>query len=151
MAARSASCFICEKHLLGEAAQGGIIYQDHLVYAGHIHALNGPKAYRAYLMVEPKRHVAGLGDLTDDEAAAIGVLSNRLAHLLKEVEGAEHVYAFVYGDLVPHLHVHLAPRFPGTPAQYWGPRLREWPDAPHVDPEEMRVVVSRLRDGLATT
>jgi histidine triad (HIT) family protein len=75
--AESSGCFICEKHSQGEAVQGGVIYQDDLAYAGHIHALEGRTAYRGYLMVEPKRHVAGLGDLTDAEASAIGTLSNR--------------------------------------------------------------------------
>jgi diadenosine tetraphosphate (Ap4A) HIT family hydrolase len=99
-------------------------------------------------MVEPKRHVLGLGDLTDDEAGAVGRLANRGARVLKAVVGAEHVYAFVYGGAVPHLHVHLAPRYPGTPRPFWGPRLPEWPDAPKVDPVEMRVLVSRLRQNI---
>jgi diadenosine tetraphosphate (Ap4A) HIT family hydrolase len=141
-------CFICEKHRVGEAAQGGVLYQDELVYAGHTHALDGPTAYSGYLMVEPKRHAAGLGDLTDAEASAIGVLANRLARLLKEIEGAEHVYSFVYGDKVPHLHVHLAPRYPGTPRVYWGPRLNAWPEAPRVDPDGMRTLIARLRGRL---
>ena len=51
---------------------------------------------------------------------------------------------------VPHLHVHLAPRYPGTPRDYWGSRLRDWPDAPQVDDTEMRrlaahTTVSRRR------
>jgi histidine triad (HIT) family protein len=135
-------CFICEKHRLGDAAQGGVLYEDELVYAGHVHTLNGPTAYRGYLMVEPKRHAAGLGDLTDVEASAIGRLATRV---LREVEGAEHVYAFVFGDEVPHLHVHLAPGYPGTPREYRGPRLYAWPNAPCVDPDDMRMLVSRLR------
>jgi histidine triad (HIT) family protein len=141
-------CFICLKHQQGHAAEGGIVYQDDLVYVGHIHTMGHQGAYRGYLMVEPKRHVMGLGDLTDDEAGAVGISANRCARLLKEVLGAEHVYAFVYGGAVPHLHVHLAPRYPGTPRDFWGPRLMEWPDAPKVDPPEMRALVSRLRHGI---
>ena len=90
------ACLICDKHRRGDAADGGILYEDDLVYAGHVHGRN--KAYRGWLIVEPKRHAPGLGDLTDDEACAVGRLSNRLAR-----------YAFVFGDGVPHLHVHLAP------------------------------------------
>ncbi len=115
-----ADCFICDKHGQGDAAQGGVIYENKLVYAGHVHALTGPTAYRGHLVVEPKRHAAGLGDLTDEEAGAVGRLINRLAGVLKQVVGAEHVYAFGYGGGVPHLHVHLVPRYPGTPREYWG-------------------------------
>ena len=99
-------------------------------------------------MVEPKRHIAGLGDLTDEEASAIGQIANRLARLLKESEDAEHVYAFVFGDAVPHLHLHLAPRYRGTPPEYRGARISQWPDAPRVDIDGMRAVVIRLRERL---
>jgi diadenosine tetraphosphate (Ap4A) HIT family hydrolase len=137
---------ICAKHRLGGAAPGGVLYEDDLVYAGHAYGADGQSAYRGYLMVEPKRHAPGLGDLSDDEAAAIGRVVNRLARVLKEGEGAEHVYAFVFGAGIPHLHVHLAPRYPNTPREYWGPRLVEWPDAPNIDEPQMRALVARLRD-----
>ncbi len=142
-------CFICEKHQQGDEAQGGVLFEDKLVYVGHIHAVNGPAAYRGYLMVEPKRHAPGLGDLTDEEAEAVGRMTNRVARLQREMLGAEHVYSFVYGDGVPHLHVHLAPRYPGTPTDYWGHRLQRWPDAPMVDPDQMRTLVAELRDALS--
>lgn len=107
--------------------------------------MGAPAVYRGYLVVEPKRHAPGLGDLTDDEAAAVGRLVNRAARAIKDCAGADHVFAFVYGTAVPHLHVHLAPRYPDTPREYWGPRIREWPEAPTVDPEAMRALVAELR------
>lgn len=144
-----AACFICEKHQHGAAAQGGVLFEDDVVYVGHVHALDGPTAYRGYLMIEPKRHVHRLGDLTDDEAAAIGRTTNRMARLLRDVLDAEHVYSFVYGDAVEHLHVHLAPRYAGTPTEFWGHRLTRWPHAPQVDSEaRMRELVSMLRESL---
>jgi histidine triad (HIT) family protein len=86
-----------------------------------------------------------LGDLTDREAGALGLLVNRLARALKDVAEAEHVYSFVLGDGLAHLHFVLAPRYAGTPREYWGVRLREWPDAPRVGEDEMRSLVARLR------
>ncbi|HYN33309.1 MAG TPA: HIT family protein [Ilumatobacteraceae bacterium] len=112
-------CFICSKHQQGNDAQGGILYEDELVYVGHLHTMGAPSVYRGWLIVETKRHVADLGDLGDDEAAAIGVTVNRVSRVLRSA-GAEHVYAFVLGDAVPHLHVHLAPRYADTPREYWG-------------------------------
>ena len=142
----SADCFVCAKHALGDTAPGGVLFEDELVYAGHAYPLVEPVlAYRCYLVAEPMRHVAGLGDLTDPEAAALGLLANRLAGALKEVAEAEHVYSFVFGDGLAHLHVVLAPRYAGTPREYWGVRLREWPDAPQVGEAEMRSLVARLR------
>jgi diadenosine tetraphosphate (Ap4A) HIT family hydrolase len=143
-----ASCFICDKQARGDAAEGGVLYEDDLVYVGHMHMMGNPDVYRGYLMVETKRHVAGLGELSEEEAAAVGSLMNRAARVLRDGAGADHVFAFVYGTGVPHLHVHLAPRYPGTPREYWGPRIREWPDAPTVDPESMRRLVADLRQYL---
>ncbi len=144
----SGHCFICDKHVLGDEAQGGVIHRDELVYVGHVHALDEPDVYRGYLMVEPVRHVSGLGQLTDPEAARLGVVVNRAARALRDLEGAEHVYSFVFGDNVDHLHIHLAPRYPGTPSDYWGVRLRSWPDAPLVDAEAMTELCGRLRTAL---
>lgn len=143
-------CFVCAKHALGDAAPGGVLYEDELVYAGHAYRpAEQVSAYRGYLVAEPRRHAAGLGDLTDREASALGKLVNRLARALKEGAGAEHVYSFVLGDGPAHLHVVLAPRYAGTPPEYWGVRLREWPDAPRVGEDEMRSLVARLRTRLS--
>lgn len=139
------SCFICDKHALGHGAQGGVILDDDIIYVGHIHTdPDSTSAYRGYLMVEPRRHVAGLGLLTDDEGARLGVVVNRASAALRSELGAEHVYAFVFGDSVAHLHIHLVPRYPGTPRQFWGTELRRWPEAPTVDPNEMRALCNRL-------
>ena len=142
-------CFICDKHRLGDRAEGGVLFEDELLYVGHVHTMGRGVAYRGWFVVEPKRHAAGLGLLTDDEAGALGLLLNRIARILRDELGAVHVYAFVFGDAVPHLHVHVAPRYPDTPREYWGPRLNQWADAPRVNAEEIRDLVSHLRSQLS--
>jgi diadenosine tetraphosphate (Ap4A) HIT family hydrolase len=105
-------------------------------------------------MVEPLRHVGGLGDLSDDEAMRLGWLMNRLSRVQKAELGAEHVYAFVFGGAPPtrrtppHLHLHLVPRYPGTPREHWGLALSRWSDAPRVDSEAMGTLITRLRNRL---
>ena len=127
------------------AVPGGIIYEDDLVYAGHILPPDLIGVYLAYLMVEPKRHVTGLGELTDNEAAAMGLVVNNLARVLKTVEKAQQVYSFVLGDDVPHLHIHLVPRYPDTPREYWGIRASQWPDAPRGGIDDIAAICDRLR------
>ena len=51
----------------------------------------------------------------------------------------------IYEDRVPHLHLHLIGRYPGAPRQYWGPRVDEWPDAPHGAEREIEEVAARVR------
>ena len=141
-----AKCYVCCKQRGLELIPGGALYEDELVYASH--AQIGPghdAAYLGYLMAEPRRHVPGLAELTDEEAQALGLLVARLSRALKAVLNAEHVYTFVLGDRVPHLHVHVVPRYPGAPREYWGARVDEWPDAPRGGPQEIATLCAQLR------
>jgi histidine triad (HIT) family protein len=130
---------------------GGIIHEDDLVYAGHILPPDLIDVYLGHVVVEPRRHVTGLGELTDKEAASLGLLVNDVGRALKTIERAEHVYSFVLGDWVPHLHFHVVPRYSGTPREYWGVRVSEWPDAPRGGADDITAVCDRLRRALSTT
>lgn len=141
-----AECFVCRKHRGAIVIPGGAIYEDDLVYAGHATIPEGQSiTYLGCLFVEPKRHAAGLADLTDTEARALGLLVTRLSRALKTSEKAEHIYAFVLGDHVPHLHIWVMPRYAGTPQEYWGMRVAEWPDAPSGGAHEIAALCERLR------
>lgn len=141
------NCFICQKHRGQILSPGGVIYEDDLVYAGHAFPPNGPieNAYLGYLMIEPKRHVPGLAELTEEEARRVGWLITRLSGALKASEDAEHIYLFVLGHSGAHLHHHLVPRYPGTPREYWGVRVDEWPRAPRGNIDVINEVCKRLR------
>jgi diadenosine tetraphosphate (Ap4A) HIT family hydrolase len=145
-------CFVCEKHRLGPDAPGGIIYEDETVYAGHASPPGGGgDVYLGHLIAEPKRHVVGLGELTDDEAASLGRLVNDLAKVLRVREGAEHIYSFVSGESgVEHLHIHVVPRYPGTPSDYRGMRVTQWAGAPRGGISEMVATCHRVRAGLSS-
>lgn len=141
-------CFICDKQASGDAFGLGVIHDDPLVFASHIAVGGATDAYLGHLVVETKRHVAGLGLLTDEEAAAVGRLVNDLSAALLSDGGAEHVYSHVYGDGVPHLHVHLVPRYRGAPPEYRTLRTKEWPEAPRGGAREARRLSADLRDAL---
>ena len=147
----TADCFVCRKHRdRGELMPGGPVAEDDLALITHIvtgqaMGRDGTTAYLGHLFVEPRRHAPGLPDLTGAEARSIGWWSARASRALRDVAGAEHVYSAVIGDAVPHLHVHLMPRYPGTPREYWWTRLSEWPDAPRGDGAAIADLVQRLR------
>ncbi|MBI5566589.1 MAG: HIT family protein [Chloroflexi bacterium] len=144
-------CFICRKHRGEVTIPGGAIYEDDLLYVGHAQIRDGQtSAYLGYLMIEPKRHAPRLFDLTDEEAQASGLMIARLSRALRDSEHAEHVYAFVIGDGVLHVHFHVVPRYPGAPREFWGVHVDEWPDAPHGGPDEMAALCDRLRRRLAS-
>jgi len=147
----TAGCFVCRKHReRGPLLPGGPVAEDELVVVSHIITPDllggqGTTAYLGQLLVEPRRHAPGLADLTDPEARAVGLWCARASRALREVAGAEHVYAAVLGDRVPHLHVHLLPRFPGTPREYWGTQVNHWPQGRRGTAAEIGALVHELR------
>ena len=147
-------CFVCRKHAEpGPLLPGGPVGEDELAVVSHLAPAapgrSGGPVYLGHLFVEPRRHVPGLADLTGDEARAVGWWCTRASRALRETAGAEHVYAAVIGDHVPHLHVHLLPRYPGTPREYWWTRVDEWPDARRGLEPEITELVRSLREYLA--
>lgn len=143
----TAECLVCRKQRGEMPPVGGVIYEDELVFASHAQLWAGKtEYYLGHLMLETRRHVAGLADLTDEEARAVGLWSARLAGALTATEGVEHVYSFVFGHHVPHLHIHLLPRYPGAPPEYWGVKTDEWPDAPHGGDADVEALNQRVRD-----
>jgi diadenosine tetraphosphate (Ap4A) HIT family hydrolase len=139
-------CLVCRKHRGDTVVTYGAIYENDQVFVSHAQ-LWGDETdhYLGHLFVETKRHVPELGGLTDEEAQAVGLWTSRVARALMHTEGVEHVYSFVIGDGVPHLHVHVIGRYPGAPREYWGPRVDEWPAAPRGGAREIAQVAERIR------
>jgi diadenosine tetraphosphate (Ap4A) HIT family hydrolase len=145
----SADCLVCRKHReRGPLMPGGPVGEDDLVLVSHI-GDEVSTVYLGHLLVEPRRHAPGLADLTDAEASAMGRWCAAASRALRDAAGAEHVYAAVFGDAVPHLHVHLLPRFPGTPREYWGVNVNRYPQAKRGDAAAVEALVADLREYLA--
>jgi histidine triad (HIT) family protein len=146
-----ASCFVCRKHReQGTLLPGGPVGEDELVVVSHLSPVAPGRAdrpvYLGHLFVEPRRHAPGLPDLTGAEAERVGWWCATASRALRDVAGAEHVYAAVIGDGVDHLHVHLLPRYPGTPREFWWDRVDEWPGARRGLEPQIAVLVQALRD-----
>jgi histidine triad (HIT) family protein len=144
------ACFVCAKHRGDLPVPGGFVWQDELVVATHRIMITPEgetvrEVYLGHLVVEPRRHAAELAELSDAEASAVGVASARLSRSLMAVLPVEHIYAAIVGDEVPHLHLHLLPRYVETPREYWWDRVDEWPEAPRGDEHAVRKLVERLR------
>ena len=143
------TCFICRKHRGEIESPGGAVYEDELVYAGHAFIPDGKDAaYLGMLLLEPKRHAANWGDLTDAEGAALGRAAVKLARALVAACGAEHVYSFVLGHSIDHLHMFLIPRYPDTPREFWGLNVDDWPGAPRGGLEEIGALCEKVREAL---
>ncbi|MDV2884854.1 HIT family protein [Alkalihalophilus pseudofirmus] len=138
-------CFICQKHSNRLQTSGVKIYENDYVYVGHIDR-NGDPNYLGHIMIDLKRHVPTLGDMNMEEAKTFGMITARVSKALIESENAEHIYSYVMGDAVPHLHMHLVPRYPNTPKEHWGPTaVYEWEDAPIGGNEEVIQLCNRIK------
>ncbi|WBL17012.1 HIT family protein [Sutcliffiella sp. NC1] len=141
----SEGCFICNKHAGNIELAGVTIYEDEFVYVGHMDR-NGKPNYLGHIMIDLKRHAPTLAEMTMEEAAAFGMIMAKVSKALKESENAEHIYSFVAGDAVPHLHMHLVARYPNTPKEYWGPwDVYDWDGAPMGDNNDVISLCNRLK------
>ena len=141
------TCPICTKHQ--GPVIGGPIYEDDLLFVHHVSNDEG-QTFLGYVRAETKRHVPSFAELTQAEAQALGLLITRLSRALKDSAGADHVYVFFYGDHVPHLHLHIFGRYPGTPEEYWRERVGEWSGSPKGGTAEVVAFCERLRGALAS-
>lgn len=103
-----------------------------------------------YACLIHRRHVVELHDLSDAEAAAFMRDLCRASAAVKHVCGAVKINLASFGNLVPHLHVHICPRRPGD--RFEGRPLDVADLDPHVyAPGEHARYVAQLRAALGET
>ncbi|WP_210395511.1 histidine triad nucleotide-binding protein [Motiliproteus sediminis] len=111
------SCLFCK--IVDKEIPADIVYEDDAVLA--FRDIN-PQAPN-HLLVIPKQHIATLNDLSDADAATVGLLSVTAAKLARELGFADSGYRTVMncnehgGQTVYHIHLHLL----GGKAMGWPP------------------------------
>ena len=80
---------------------------------------------RGYCCVVLKRHAVELYELSADEACALMRDLQRVAAALQEITRAVKLNYEIHGNTIPHLHVHLFPRYKGDPFEE-GRSTRGW-------------------------
>jgi histidine triad (HIT) family protein len=144
-----ADCLVCREISGDIEVPGGSLVDDDLVFAFHVPPLDtDPTPYIGHLLVSPKRHVDHFGDLDPAEAAAIGTAAARLSKALQQREPVERVFAAVIGTHVPHFHLHLLPRYLGTPPEVSWYMVDEWEGAKRGGPVEIASLVERLSSSM---
>ena len=107
------SCMVCEKHNRHVKSESSDFISESSGWRlFHYPQESGERVIRGHLLLEAKRHIQDLSDLSEAEATELGpVIRNAVKVVRKHLE-AEHVYMFRINDKVPHLHVHI---FGGRP------------------------------------
>lgn len=74
-----------------------------------------PWGVAGWMVLIARPHAASPGELDDAQAASLGPILRRCHRALTAATGAPRIYVAALGELVPHVHVHLVPRFDDAP------------------------------------
>lgn len=116
-------CPYCREHeasptadprLVAELASGRVLLQD-------------DAQFRGYCILVFRRHAAELFELSAEERGQLMEDVSRVARAVKETFGPLKLNYAILGNLVPHVHVHVIPRYPDD--GWWGQSPWARPDA----------------------
>jgi len=138
-------CPVCEIVAGRVRPAGGVLWRDERFV---VYGFPDPSPVRGYVLVTTVRHLRGLYDLDDAEAAALAPLLIQVQRAQRTALGADHAYAFVLGDKVPHFHAHVVPRFPDSPPHLRGGRLFQATVADARPLDEIEAAAKRLAEAL---
>lgn len=137
-------CAECEVAAGRRAPGGGVV---RLPPGLLVHAVLGASPLAGWVVVAPARHVEHVGDLEAEEMAALAEAARRLAGWQRELLGATKSYVALFAEVVPHLHFHVVPRYPGTAPSLRGPRAFQASAAEMLPPDELAAAAQRLLEG----
>lgn len=99
--------------------------------------------YPGFCRVILNRHAAEMTDLSPAERVRLLTMVMKVERALRELLHPDKINLAALGNVVPHVHWHVIPRFeddPHFPNPIWGARLR---NTPHPVPADLE---ARLRD-----
>jgi len=102
---------------------------------------------KGYCFLLLKSHAVELYELSSEEATAFMRDVQRTSKAVHEITGAVKLNYEIHGNTIPHLHLHLFPRYIGDPFedQPINPRIVK---TPVYAPGELAEFTERLREGV---
>lgn len=108
-------------------------------------SLQNDGALRGYCILIYKRHVTEIFDLTEAERVQLIHDIDHVARAIRDVCEPTKINYAILGNEVPHLHVHVIPRYPDD--GYWGKAI--WLRPKHEIRQLSESEFESLRSGLA--
>lgn len=100
-------CIFC-KIVAGDIPAEKVMETDSVLAFMDINPFN-----KGHVLVIPKGHYDKMVDTPDDDVAAVALAVKEIASAVMKAADSEKFNVLVYGDDVPHYHVHVYPRFDG--------------------------------------
>ncbi|HEX5758282.1 MAG TPA: HIT family protein [Thermoanaerobaculia bacterium] len=135
-------CVFCEV-VRGER-EAAVVLADE----GHVAFLDHKPLLHGHCLVVPRRHVETLAELAPQEVGPLFAAVQRLARAVEAGLEAEGVFIAInvkISQSVPHLHVHVVPRWKGD--GLFSQKL-VWKRAPYESEEQKQEVAAKIRRAL---
>jgi ATP adenylyltransferase len=105
------------------------------------------QTHRGRCIVAYRGHVNELFELTQDALTLFAQDVAAAAKAIKSVVGAQKINYGAYSDKLPHLHLHLVPKFQNGPA--WGAPFEMMPAVKkHLPDAEVAQLIAAIKAGL---
>ena len=126
---------------------GGEIDLVAVLPSGRVHLQNDAD-YRGYCIMVFRRHAVELHDLTEAERAQWIEDISRIGRAVSELCEPAKLNVSMLGNMMPHLHCHIMPRYPEDPD--WGhpPAYRRPAERRQLPPEEYESLRGAIGDAL---
>ncbi|MCM3920680.1 HIT family protein [Frankia sp. AiPs1] len=125
-------CYSCA----GNAAPAGLPPRERVLVGTGWRAAHAIRtALPGWLVLVSRRHLTSPAELTEAEAAELGVLTWRLSRALVKVTGCAKTYVAAFSEAAgfEHLHVHIVPRAKDLPVTAQGPDVFTFLRRPEVE------------------
>ena len=114
------TCLSCEVIAGRTSSPGGFIFESEDWILTH---QVSPATLAGFLIIQPRRHVEHIAELTTEEAAEFGETLRRATLALSRVTQPDKVYVCSFGSGVKHVHFYLVPRLTSMPPDIIGADL----------------------------
>lgn len=146
---RCLTCALIARRDAGQAPLWDCIYRA--TYWDLVHSFN--TSLPGWLVLVARRHITAIDELTDEEAAELGVLMRRASAALREATGCAKTYVCQFAEAAdhPHVHFHVIPRMGDQPAEYRGPLVFGYlgvPEEERLSDEAMNAIAEQVRSAL---
>jgi diadenosine tetraphosphate (Ap4A) HIT family hydrolase len=140
------TCELMQRREAGNAPLWDDIYRT--PYWCVVHSFN--TALPGWLVIVCRRHIAALDELTEAEAADLGVLLRRVSLALREATGCVKTYAAQFAEAQghQHVHVHVIPRMTDQPPERRGAQVFQYigvTDAERVSEAQMNEIAQTVQ------
>lgn len=147
------ACLTCE--LVRRRDEGHTPLWDSIYRTDHwdlVHSYN--TSLPGWLVLIARRHLEAIDELTDEEAAELGVLLRQTSVALKEVTGCVKTYVIQFAEAAehPHVHFHVIPRMADQPEERRSLGIFGYlgvPEAERVGEAEMNEIADQIRRRIA--